>query len=46
MGVVIKDGAVVLRQGYFHGYTPFVWLIATMQVSYKSNHYLLVYIHQ
>jgi hypothetical protein len=33
MGVVIKDGAVVLRQGYFHGYTPFVWLIATMQVS-------------
>jgi UDP-sugar transporter A1/2/3 len=40
MGVVIKDGAVVLRQGYFHGYTPFVLLIATMQVSYKSNHYL------
>ncbi|XP_046647167.1 UDP-N-acetylglucosamine transporter-like isoform X1 [Daphnia pulicaria] len=33
MGVVIKDGVVVLRQGYFHGYTPFVWLIATMQVS-------------
>ena len=33
MGVVIKDGVVILRQGYFHGYTPFVWLIATMQVS-------------
>ncbi|XP_046447986.1 UDP-N-acetylglucosamine transporter-like isoform X3 [Daphnia pulex] len=31
MGVVIKDGAVVIRQGYFHGYTPFVWLIAAMQ---------------
>ncbi|EFX82259.1 hypothetical protein DAPPUDRAFT_241513 [Daphnia pulex] len=31
MGVVIKDGALVITQGYFHGYTPFVWLIAAMQ---------------
>jgi UDP-sugar transporter A1/2/3 len=32
MGVVIKDSALVITQGYFHGYTPFVWLIAAMQV--------------
>ena len=33
MGVVLKDGALVMSQGFFHGYTPFVWLIAAMQVT-------------
>lgn len=32
MGVVLKDGSLVITQGFFHGYTPFVWLIAAMQV--------------
>jgi hypothetical protein len=39
MGVVIKDGAVVIRQGYFHGYTPFVWLIAAMQVYFVIHYF-------
>jgi UDP-sugar transporter A1/2/3 len=36
MGVVLKDGALVISQGFFHGYTPFVWLIAAMQVIYNT----------
>ncbi|XP_046439034.1 UDP-N-acetylglucosamine transporter-like isoform X2 [Daphnia pulex] len=30
-GVLLKDGDLVSTQGYFYGYSPFVWLIATMQ---------------
>ncbi|KAK4015495.1 hypothetical protein OUZ56_030475 [Daphnia magna] len=33
LGVLVKDGGTVTKQGYFHGYSPFVWLIATMQAS-------------
>ncbi|XP_057373730.1 UDP-N-acetylglucosamine transporter-like [Daphnia carinata] len=33
LGVLMKDGSTVINQGYFHGYSPFVWLIATMQAS-------------
>lgn len=33
LGILVKDGGTVTKQGYFHGYSPFVWLIATMQVT-------------
>ncbi|XP_032788212.1 UDP-N-acetylglucosamine transporter isoform X2 [Daphnia magna] len=33
LSVLVKDGGTVTKQGYFHGYSPFVWLIATMQAS-------------
>ena len=32
LGVLIKDGVLISTQGYFYVYSPFVLLIATMQV--------------